>query len=344
METKIARTDTPEATGEAIKRAVRLLSEGEVVALPTETVYGLAGDATNVDAISKIFEAKERPLFDPLIVHVVSKGALGDVAVIPEAVSGVVRALAENFWPGPLTLVLPKREVIPDMVTAGTGTVAVRCSGHPVMKKVIRAFGRPLAAPSANRFGRISPTSHGAVLSELGGRIPMVVDGGACACGLESTIVAVAAGEKKPLIRVLRNGPVTPEDLKRYGKVEQAAQKVEGSGDGMEAPGQSASHYAPVTPLRLLERPEHFRPETGKRYALLSYRGQEKDGYVGLTAFAKVGVLSPGSGKLPEAGVRFFYLLRELDESGVDEIVAEPVPLRGLGHAIMDRLKRAALR
>ncbi|MEM7147738.1 MAG: L-threonylcarbamoyladenylate synthase [Verrucomicrobiota bacterium] len=342
METEIARTDTPEATGAAVKRAVDLLSRGEVVALPTETVYGLAGDATNADAVAKIFEAKERPLFDPLIVHVRGKGVLDEVAAVPEAVSGVVSALTENFWPGPLTVVLPKKDVIPDIVTAGLGTVAVRCSGHPVMKKVVREFGRPLAAPSANRFGRISPTSHGAVMNELEGRIPLVVDGGACACGLESTIVSVEPGEKKAVIRVMRNGPVTPEELKKYGKVEQAAREEEGGGDGLEAPGQLISHYAPGTPLRLLEGPDDFRPEEGKRYALLSYRGQEKDGYVGLTEFAKVGVLSPGSGKLPEAAVRFFYILRELDESGVDEIVAEPVPMRGLGYAIMDRLKRAA--
>jgi L-threonylcarbamoyladenylate synthase len=343
METEIARTDTREALKEAVKRAVELLARGEVVALPTETVYGLAGDATNAEAVARIFEAKERPSFDPLIVHVRGKTAIDEVAAVPEAIRKTVTALTETFWPGPLTIVLPKKDVIPDIVTSGLDTVAVRCSADPILKKIIYQLGRPLAAPSANRFGRISPTSHGAVASELSGRIPLIVDGGACAFGLESTIIRIEPGEPKARIQVLRSGPVTPEELKKLGKVEHVERAIAGV-EGVEVPGQLESHYAPTTPLRLLEKPEDFRPEAGKRYALLSYRGQEKDGYVGLTEYERVGILSPGSGKLPEAGVRFFYILRDLDECGVDEIIAEPLPLRGMGYAIMDRLRRAAAR
>lgn len=344
METEIARTDTPEAQKEGVKRAVELLGHGEVVALPTETVYGLAADATNAEAVARIFEVKERPSFDPLIVHLRGKTAIDDVAVVPEEIRDTVTVLTETFWPGPLTIILPKKEIIPDIVTSGRETVAVRCSANPILKKIIYQLGRPLAAPSANRFGRISPTSHGAVVAELGGRIPLIVDGGACARGLESTIIRIEAGEPKALIRVLRSGPVTPEELKKFGKVEMVERTLDGGEGEVEAPGQLESHYAPATPLRLLEKPEDFKPEPGKKYALLSYRGQEKDGYLGLVEWAKLGVLSPGSGKLPEAAVRFFFILRELDECGADEIIAEPVPLRTLGYAIMDRLRRAAAR
>ncbi len=339
MPTEIALTDTPEMTKEAVRRAVSLLKEGAVVALPTETVYGLAGDALNPEAVARIFEVKERPHFDPLIVHVPGKGQLDEVAEVPDEISAVVTRLVETFWPGPLTLVLPKKAAISDLVTSGKDTVAVRASSHPIFRKVLKEFNGPLAAPSANRFGRISPTSAQAVVEELGEGIPLVVNGGACACGLESTILKVLTGEGKPVLQVLRSGPVTAEELKPFGKVEQVTVAAE---DGPEVPGQLESHYAPATPLRLLASPEEFVPEEGKRYALLSYRANEKDGYLDLAEFEKVAVLSPGSGKLPEAAVRFFFSLRELDGSGVDEIVAEPVPERGLGVAIMDRLRRAS--
>ncbi len=341
MQTEIAATDTPEAQKDAVSKAVSLLRGGEVVGLPTETVYGLAGDAHNAEAVSRIFEVKERPYFDPLIVHIVGEGQLEDVAEVPDEIAPAVAELLGAFWPGPLTLILPKKDVIPDLVTSGKDTVAVRASGDPLFRKVLREFGGPLAAPSANRFGSISPTSARAVVAELDGRIPLVVDGGACNCGLESTIVRVLPGEKKPVLQVLRSGPVTKEDLRKFGKVEFLTGAAPG-GAAPEAPGQLESHYAPATPLRLLGAPEDFVSEPGKSYALLSYRGEEKDGYLGLTEFARVGVLSPGSGKLPEAAVRFFFVLRELDAMGVDEIVAEPVPERGLGVAIMERLRRGS--
>ncbi|CAN5408400.1 L-threonylcarbamoyladenylate synthase [soil metagenome] len=336
METRIFPTDPPAAERAGVAEAVRLLEAGEVVALPTETVYGLAADATNPEAVAKVFAAKERPSFDPLIVHLPSRDALGEVAA---EVCDTVARLADEFWPGPLTFVLPKTGLVPDLVTSGMPTVAVRMSANPVFKKVARALGRPVAAPSANRFGRISPTSAAAVMEELGGRIPAVLDGGACAWGLESTIVRVQEGGPKPLITIVRAGPVTVEELKKFGKV---VVPPAGSSDA-GAPGQQASHYAPRTPLRLLASPEEFVAVPGKKYALLSYRASEKDGFVGLHAWHQQGVLSPGSGKLPEASVRLFFVLRQLDACGADEIICEPVPERGLGLAIMDRLRRAAV-
>lgn len=342
MITEIALTDTEIATGDTIRRAVSLLQTGELVALPTETVYGLGADAFDSDAVAKIYEAKERPGFDPLIVHIPGKTALGEVADVPPEIEKPVTQLIETFWPGPLTLVLPKSERVPDIVTSGLPTVAVRVSQHPVFAKIARAFSNPIAAPSANRFGRLSPTSAASVLEELEGRIPLIVDGGACARGLESTIVRVEPGDHKPLITILRSGPITKDDLKKFGKVQIAARNDSVEDNAPEAPGMLSNHYAPRTPLRLLERPDDFRPEPGKRYALLSYRGQPKDGFLDLTDWEEIFVLSPGSGKLPEAGLRLFFMMRQLDHLAVDEIIAEPVPERGIGFAIMDRLRKAA--
>ena len=348
METLILPTDSSEFAREAVARAVALLGMGEVAALPTETVYGLGADALNEEAVAKIFATKERPLFDPLIVHIGRKDWLERVAIIPEEIRSDINRLTHEFWPGALTLILPKQPCIPDIVTAGLPTVAVRVSAHPIFTRIVRSLDRPIAAPSANRFGRISPTSAGAVLEELKGRIPLIVDGGACACGLESTILRVEPapeGKSKPLFHILRPGPVTPEQLKEFGKiVKPRPGAISGEGESApQAPGMLPSHYAPATPLRLVETPDAFRPEPGKRYALLSYRGEAKDGFIGLHDWQEVIVLSPGAGKLPEAAVRFFYALRQADRLGVDEIIAEPVTEVGLGVAIMDRLRRASV-
>jgi L-threonylcarbamoyladenylate synthase len=324
------------AAGEAVK----VLRAGEIVAVPTETVYGLAADAFNPEAVAKVFAAKERPSFDPLIVHLAHGGELARVARVPEEIAPVVRKLTGAFWPGPLTLVLPKAEEVPDLVTSGLPTVAVRASKHEVMRAIVKELGNPVAAPSANRFGRISPTSAAAVLAELRGRIPLVIDGGACSAGLESTIVAIEPGEKRPTIRILRPGPVTREELRNFGRVVKAGRVT----DRPEAPGGFESHYAPGTPLLLFDKPAEFEPEAGKRYGLLSYRGEPRDGYIDRLDWAEVEVLSPGNGKLAEAAVRLFFALRALDASGVDAIVAEPVSEVGLGTAIMDRLRRAAAR
>ncbi|MCB1277497.1 MAG: threonylcarbamoyl-AMP synthase [Prosthecobacter sp.] len=327
---------------QAVEEAVRLLREGEVVALPTETVYGLAANALDATAVAKIFEAKERPTFDPLIVHLPHKDQLDLVADVPPEISLTLKKLTERFWPGPLTILLPKKSVVPDIVTAGLPTVAVRVSSNPIFRRVISAFDKPLAAPSANRFGSISPTSASAVLAELDSRIHLIVDGGACMFGLESTIIKIEPGSPKMFITVVRPGPITVEDLKAYGKVRLQTRTV--VDEATEAPGQLASHYAPKTPLRLLERPSDFIPEEGKRYALMSYRGEEKDGYLNLTDWEEVMMLSPGNGKLPEAAVRFFYVLRALDKLGVDEIIAEPLHEHGMGIAMMDKLRRASVR
>ncbi len=344
MQTILVETDRPDLLKAAVTQAVELLERGEPVALPTETVYGLAADAMNPEAVAKIFAAKERPSFDPLIIHLPHRDRLADVAIVPEDIAKAVAAITEHFWPGPLTLVLPKHPSVPDIVTAGLPTVAVRISANPVFRRVVTSLARPLAAPSANRFGRISPTSSAAVLKELDGRIPLIVDGGACHAGLESTIIKITARSPKPLIRVLRAGPITKEELQPFGKVEFANKTPAPDATHPEVPGQLASHYAPRTPLRLMETPDDFTPEEGKTYALLSYRGDEEDGYLSLTDWKQTLTLSPGNGKLPEAAVRFFHCLRQLDECGADEIIAEPVPERGMGVAIMERLRRAAAR
>ncbi len=332
-------TATDDDTAVAVREAVALLAAGEVVAVPTETVYGLAADAFRPEAVAKLFAVKERPAFDPLIVHIAARRDLSRVARVPEEIAEVIDSLTAAFWPGPFTVVLPKQAEVPDLVTSGLPTVAVRQSAHPVMRAVAKGLGNPIAAPSANRFGRISPTSASAVEKELGGLIPLIVDGGACREGIESTIVAVEAGEKRPLIRILRAGPVTKEQLQAFGKVVRAPRVVAGQ---PVVPGQLASHYAPRTPLLLFARPGDFRPEAGKRYGLLSYAGDPKAGYVNAHDWAVVEALSPGNGKLPEAAVRLFFLLRKLDEAGLDAIVAEPVSETGLGVAIMDRLRRAS--
>jgi len=327
---------------EAVSEAVALLADGEIVALPTETVYGLAADAFNPSAVAKVFAAKERPSFDPLIVHISSRGDLKDVALVPEEILETVNKLTSAFWPGPLTLVLPKHPDLPDLVTSGLPTVAVRQSAHPVFRAVGKALGKPLAAPSANRFGRISPTSATAVMKELEGRIPLIVDAGACSEGIESTIISIEprAG-KKPVFFLHRAGPVTKEQLQEFGKVEKARERA---GDLPQAPGQLASHYAPLTPLILLEKPEDFVPEPGKRYGLLSYKGDDDGPYVTLHDWDHIESLSPGSGKQAEAAIRLFFTMRLLDEAGLDAIVAEPISEIGLGVAIMDRLRRAAAR
>src|SRR5436190_21560485 len=191
MQTRLLGTKTIAGRKKAVARAVDLLRKGEVVALPTETVYGLAADALNPIAVAKIFEAKERPRFDPLIVHLPDLDWLEEIAYVPAQDRPLILELASQFWPGPFTIVLPKREIVPDIVTAGLGTVAARISVHPAFSEIIQPFGAPLAAPSANRFGRVSPTTARHVRDELDERIPLIVDAGPTVHGIESTIVSV---------------------------------------------------------------------------------------------------------------------------------------------------------
>jgi L-threonylcarbamoyladenylate synthase len=325
--THVAPTATPEQRETAIARAIEHLRNGDTVALPTETVYGLAADALNVDAALKIFEAKERPRFDPLIVHLPDYEWLERLTEVDARDAGLVRALADDFWPGPLTFVMKRRAIVPDVVTAGLETVAVRISAHPIFSAIVQAFG-PLAAPSANRFGRISPTTADHVVAELKGRIPLVVDGGATTHGVESTIVAIRARA----IEILRHGPITAEQLAAYAEVRPAAMR-----DQPDAPGQLPSHYAPRTPLIITDDLAAFAAPTGKRLGALAFTGAALDRFHELRALS-------ASGDLREAAANLFRFLRELDEAGLDMIIAERVPEKGLGVAIMDRLRRAAAR
>ncbi len=319
----------------AVARAVALLQAGELVALPTETVYGLAGDAGRPGTAAAIFQAKDRPLFDPLIVHLPTLDWLERVTVPVSGVHPIAARLVERFWPGPLTLLLPRRpDAVPDLVTAGGSLVAVRMSAHPVFRAVIETFGRPLAAPSANRFGRISPTTGAHVLAELDGRIPLIVDAGSTAHGLESTIVSVGEGG---VLEILRHGPVTQEILAEFGPVRAFAPSALASA---AAPGQLPGHYAPRTPLMIVGPGETVSDaDVGQpTLGLLAFR---QDRAPSSEAFASTEFLT-NSGDLREAASRFFAALRRLDESGVEKIVAEAVPEVGLGQAIMERLRRAA--
>ncbi|MFN2541220.1 MAG: L-threonylcarbamoyladenylate synthase [Chthoniobacterales bacterium] len=334
----------PGSTTPATKRALKLLREGEVVALPTETVYGLAADALDPIAVAKIFEAKGRPRFDPLIVHLPENDWLEKVADVPAQDRQLILQLARELWPGPFTMVLPKREMVPDIVTAGLDTVAVRMSADLVFAEIIQALGKPLAAPSANRFGRISPTTAQHVLDELGTRIPLIIDAGPATHGIESTIVAVREGK----IDILRRGPVTADELSRFAKIDVVTSAVK-----IVAPGQLPSHYAPKTPLQLIDDASTFTPKKEQRVALLAWKTSMSGGFPAADLvkrrpgelrslqFVATHCLSEKQ-DLREAAANLFRYLRELDALNLDLIVAERVPPQGLGAAINDRLQRAA--
>lgn len=302
---------------DGVSTIVEALAAGEPAALPTETVYGLAADALSPEACAKIFEAKNRPLSDPLIVHIPSLDWLPRLtSPTPTAL-----ALAERFWPGPLTMVLPRQAIVPDIVTAGQDTVAIRMSAHPLFSEVAHRFAKPLAAPSANRFGRISPTTADHVLAELDGRIPFILDGGPCAHGIESTIVHVSEDG----LRILREGPITRDDLRAFAPLLEDPIAV-------SAPGGLKSHYAPRTPL-VLEKNPAARSDKAGLLALSSPR----------EGFSKTEILSAKS-DLREAASNLYGAMRRLDEAGLDLIVAEELPETGIGAAIMERLRKAAAR
>lgn len=349
MQTRVIELDPLENNRRSIQEAAELLDKGEVVALPTETVYGLGADAFNAEAVARIYEVKQRPGFDPLIVHLHHAKLLDTVASVPEELTAVVTALARQFWPGPMTLVLPKKEQVPEIVTSGLSTVAVRVPAHPVMRGVIKALGRPIAAPSANKFGHISPTSASAVKKELDGEIPLILDGGACSEGLESTIIRPQIDEKgRPVLFILRAGPISREQLKKIALVRKPQASTSAPGADTEtphpdSPGQLTSHYAPGKPFILQEDPASFQPVEGLRYALLCFEGDGASELERSCDWEKVVAMSPGSGRLAEAAVRLFALMRQLDEDPeVDVIVAEPVSETGIGVAIMDRMRRAS--
>jgi L-threonylcarbamoyladenylate synthase len=310
---------------------VEILRGGGVVGLPTETVYGLAGDAFNPMAMARIFEAKGRPLSDPLIVHLPEAGWLDRVALVTSGNQRkLVEQLAAAFWPGPLTLLLPKRPDLPDLVTAGSDRVAVRVTSHPLFQEVLHRLGSPLAAPSANRFGRISPTSARDVQIELGEKISLILDGGTCLHGMESTLVSLEGTPEKPVFSILRPGPITKDQLLQFGHVHVAERIV-------NAPGSLPGHYAPKKRLHILDSDMNQVPH-GAKVGLLAFTTafQEKH-----QEYAAIEVLS-SSINLREAAANFYGALRRLDQSNVDLIVAQPVPEEGLGIAIMDRLRRAS--
>jgi L-threonylcarbamoyladenylate synthase len=310
----------------ATTAAVELLRKGDVVALPTETVYGLAADALNPIAVAKIFEAKERPRFDPLIVHLPDEQWLERVATVDNRSRAQVKKLVAQFWPGPFTLVLARQPIVPEIVTAGLNTVALRMSSHSVFAEIVSAFGKPVAAPSANRFGRISPTIAQHVFDELSGRIPLIIDAGPTMYGIESTIVTVHEDK----IRILRRGPITTEQLSEFGRIH-----IVGGGK-ISAPGQLPTHYAPNTPLRLIDNAEAFMPKEKQRVGLLAWNA-----FIPAERFRAVRPLSEHR-DLREAAANLFRSLRELDDLDLDLIVAERVPAQGLGAAILDRLERAS--
>jgi L-threonylcarbamoyladenylate synthase len=315
---------------EGISASVEILRRGGVVGLPTETVYGLAGDAFQPLAVARIFEAKGRPLSDPLIVHLPEAGWMNRVAVFDsEEQCQLVQKLADAFWPGPLTLLLPKHPDLPDLVTAGSDRVAVRVTAHPLFQEVLRRLGSPLAAPSANRFGRISPTSARDVRIELGNQIELILDGDACEHGMESTLVSLN-GVKSVSLTILRPGPVTMDQLTQYGHVFSPERIV-------NSPGSLPGHYAPKKRLQIMD--SDIKPLfKGASLGLMSLTTPSPE----VSAkFAVVEVLSP-LGDLKEAAANFYGSLRRLDESHVEMILAEPIPEEGIGVAIMDRLKRAS--
>lgn len=312
---------------EGIQEAVATLHRGEVVGLPTETVYGLAGDALNPLAAARIFEAKGRPLTDPLIVHLPEAQWLGRVASFesPEQQSQVEQ-LAAAFWPGPLTLILKKNHDLCDLVTAGMESVAVRVTAHPLFQKVLYQLDSPLAAPSANRFGKISPTSAEDVRIELGNMIPLILDGGVCEHGMESTIVAV----KDQILEILRPGPITREQLSQYGHVVTP-------GEIVNTPGSLPGHYAPKKELQIIKTDiKTFIPPP--KSALLVLRTPEPEV---AARYDTIEVLSP-SGDLREAAAGFYGALRRLDGCESVIIIAEPLPEEGIGVAVMDRMRRAS--
>jgi L-threonylcarbamoyladenylate synthase len=304
--------------------AAAVLLAGGLVAFPTETVYGLGAHALNPTAVARVFEVKQRPRFDPLIVHV------PDWRSVPTLVTDIpplAEQLMARFWPGPLTLVLPKAAIVPDVVTAGLPTVAVRCPRHPVAQALLRQSGVPIAAPSANRFGCLSPTTAEHVREQLGAAVGRILDAGPCSVGVESTVVAI----DEEGVTLLREGGVPREELEALAGPIRCAQ---GDRSRPSSPGQLPRHYAPETPLRLWD--EATAAQLRGRIGLLAFREPVPEG-----PWSAVEILST-EGDLREAAATLFAKLRALDAMNLDWIVAQPAPEVGLGRAINDRLRRAA--
>jgi L-threonylcarbamoyladenylate synthase len=309
--------------GQDIEKAKALLERGELVAVPTETVYGLAGNALNIQAVTRIFQVKNRPHFDPLIIHVPdldhARHFIGDI-------NNYAEALAQVFWPGPLTLLLKKNPVIPDLVTAGLDTVGVRCPDHILTRQLLSQLSFPLAAPSANPFGYVSPTTPEHVNEQLGERLAYILDGGPCTIGIESTIVGFMEGTPT----IYRTGGLSME------KIENIVGKVtvkDHSTSNPKAPGQLASHYAPRKKILVGNIRELLQKYPAHCSAVLTF----KENYNSPLQY----ILSP-AGNVDEAAQHLFTALRQLDKTDAQVILAEWVPEEGLGRAINDRLRRAS--
>jgi L-threonylcarbamoyladenylate synthase len=322
LATRVAKADSA-----AIAEAARHLAAGGLVAFPTETVYGLGADATDGEAVARLYEAKGRPAFNPLISHVLDRAAAQQLARF----SAHAARLAEAFWPGPLTLVLPKAAgcAVAELATAGLDTIAVRVPVHEVAREILTALARPVVAPSANRSGHVSPTTAAHVLADLGGRIDLIIDSGATPVGVESTIVA-CLGE--PVL--LRPGGVPRQAIERVlgHPLADPVAGVTGTDDAVLSPGMLASHYAPRTPVRLNVK----RIEAGE--ALLAFGPKLAEGSKGAVRILNLSL----RGDLTEAAANLFSHLRALDESGAKSIAVMPIPHDNLGEAINDRLARAA--
>jgi L-threonylcarbamoyladenylate synthase len=318
IETPELPTRIVAADKDSIAQGGKLLREGRLVAFPTETVYGLGANALDEDAVAAIFAAKERPRFNPLIVHVRDSVEAGDLVHFNAAAS----ALAEAFWPGGLTLVLPRRERCPLalLVSGGLPTAAIRVPAHPIARSLVEAAGIPIAAPSANRAGRISPTNAADAADELRGRVDLILDGGPCPLGIESTVIGFDG--KNPIL--LRPGAVPREEIENL-----VGPLRDPDNGAIQAPGMMASHYAPRARLRLNAK----TVEPGE--ALLAFG---PDPLKGARAICNLSA----SGDLREAAANLFSMLRQLDRSGAKTIAVMPIPERGLGEAINDRLARAA--
>ena len=323
LTTRVLRADA-----EAIAEVARVLHAGGLVAFPTETVYGLGADAGNGEAVARLYAAKGRPSFNPLIAHVADPSAARKLAEFDTAAA---ERLAAAFWPGPLTLVLPKSAPCPvaDLATAGLDSIALRVPTHRVAQDILRSFKGALVAPSANRSGHVSPTTAAHVLADLGGRIDLIIDGGPTQLGIESTIVACLGGSPA----LLRPGGVSRQAIEHVLQQKlREAPKTGAATDAPRAPGMLASHYAPRTPLRLDVR--RVEPDE----ALLAFGPTLAEGAERAAKVLNLSVLSD----LGQAAANLFSHLRALDTAGASTIAAMPIPHEGLGEAINDRLRRAA--
>lgn len=307
---------------DSLRKAAQALKEGQLVAFPTETVYGLGGNALSAPTVARIFEVKKRPSFDPLIVHVANKE---DVFVYCKEVPEKAIRLIEKFWPGPLTLILPRKEIIPDIVSAGLSTVAIRMPSHPVARALIKEANIPVAAPSANLFSKLSPTRAEHVIKQIGDKIEYIIDGGPTQIGVESTVLYIDEREAT----LLRPGGLPVEEIEE----EIGTVKILEKNEKIQSPGQLHVHYSPHTPLYIIDRNQPPKYSNKK----IGYLAFEKWPAIEVD---EVQILSP-SGDLIEAAARLFSCLHNLDEAGVDIILAERIPEVGLGRAIMDRLKKA---